>query len=258
MCHPALEHSWDFPVANTFHRRISCCVLHVGNTGDSSDPTVPTFSRVKVWNQLAGLTCFFSSLFPRVRPLTRPPHLRLNLPQPPFDFSSYYFHPLSPLFTHSWIYPVLNPLSPPCRSWMCMCCLATAFSICSFLHLSFAIHRLPLRMTPEREVDETLLGKCFHIEGRVREVGVVNWRSRGPAANRLIPRCAWAVERLANRSPYTQQRHASVCVCVSVFKRMPLHVHVDQDRGPSAEPGGGLHTFRRIEAEQRKQKTNPA
>lgn len=56
-----------------------------------------------------------------------------------------------------------------------------AFSICNSLHLCRTIHCLPLRMNADKEanVDEMMLRVCFHIEGRVQEVGVVNWDLEG-------------------------------------------------------------------------------
>lgn len=56
-----------------------------------------------------------------------------------------------------------------------------AFSICSPLHLSCTSHCLPLRMNADKEanVDEMMLRMCFRIEGRIREVGVLNWDLEG-------------------------------------------------------------------------------
>lgn len=57
-------------------------------------------------------------------------------------------------------------------------------------------------------------------------------RSGGPAASRLILLCAWAMERLANQSPYNTHSR-NVCAYV------PLHVHVRRKKS-NAEPSSML------------------
>lgn len=71
----------------------------------------------------------------------------------------------------------------------------------------------------EVDEDEMMLRMCFCHWGKGTGGGLYKLRSRGPAASTLIPFCVWAIECLANRSPYG---HLS---CVAIYMCVCFHGH---------------------------------